>query len=426
MPMPTPAPRRRAARVAAAWLAAAGLALAAAAQAQSSPYYLGGSLSVSHDSNLLRLADGQATPAGFSKSDRITSTALLAGVDQPFGRQRLYGNVALRSNRFADNAIYDNQGYTVATGLDWSTVERLSGSLAASASRNLSSYNLQEIGLLTEKNLEHVRALDASLRLGLVSEYALELSGGQRRVKNSLDIDSVQSRNYVQDTAALGARWRPAPGSSLGLALRSTQGRYPKFRLVAGEYEADRYKRRDIDLTASVKPSGASALDLRLSSGKTEYDLATQRDFSGLTGSLAWFWQPSGKIRTSTRISRDTGQDSYAVTDFFGNPGTTDYSRVLSSLRVKTDYDLSAKVALNLILSYADRDLVLTQPAALGLPPLSGRDRYTTVSLGARWAPHRSLLLGCDLVNERRRGSGDLGTDVKAASTSCFGQFTLQ
>ena len=404
------------------WIAGASVALLATlAQAESSPYYIGASLSYAHDSNLLRLRDESAVT---DRSDKVTTAALLAGIDQPIGRQRIFGNVALRSNRFADNDQYDNQSYTAVAGLDWSTVERLSGNLTASANRALSSFNLQGQDGPVEKNLETARTLDAAVRLGLVTEYSFELTGGYRQIDNSLA--RVQTRDYRQNTVAAGVHWRPSPDSDFGLALRDTRGRYPRYGEVGSPREVDRFKRQDVDLSASIKPSGASTLSLRLSNGKTEYDLDTGRDFSGFTGSLGWLWQVSGKLRLNTRLARETGQDSYVVTDFFGNPGTTDYSRINNSLRVKADYELSAKIALNLAVTSTQRDIVLTQSGSPGDTPSEGRERNTAVSLGARWTPVRSVMLGCDLGNERQRHSGQQGVNLKATTTSCFAQFTLQ
>ena len=397
------------------------------ALAQSSPYYVGGAVTYSHDSNLLRLTSGAAAPADYSKADSVLSTALLAGMDQSFGRQRAFGNFTVRSNRYSSNSLYNNDSYAVSAGLDWSTAERLSGQVSANASRNLSSFNLQEIGLLSKKNQESSQGLDATVRVGLVTEYSIEASGGHRAIKNSLDDARVQARNFTQDTASLGLRWRPSPDTIVGLGLRGTQGRYPKFRAVsATEFEADRFKRQDVDLSFWHRPSGVSTLDLRLSTGKTTYDLATQRNFSGLTGSLGWNWQASSKVSLSTRLSHDTGQDSYAVTTFFNQPGTADYSRVNTALRIKADYALSAKVGMNMAVAVSNRDIVRTLDDFFGPRDATGHERYTTVSLGARWLPHRSVQVGCDAGQETRKGSGALGSDLSANTYSCFAQFTLQ
>jgi len=420
---------RHAAHAACRLVSAAALALmcSSAAQAQSSPYYVGGAVTYFHDSNLLRLADGVVAPGDYSKADNVLSTALLAGLDQSFGRQRAFGNLTLRSNRYSHNALYNNESYAVSGGLDWSTADRLSGQVSANASRNLSSFNLQEIGLLSEKNQESSQGVDATVRVGLVTEYSIEASGGHREIKNSLDDARVQARNYTQDNASLGLRWRPSPDTVVGLGVRATQGRYPRFRVVsATEYEADRFKRQEVDLSFWHRPSGASSVDLRLSTGKTTYDLATQRDFSGLTGSVGWNWVVSSKVTLATRLSHETGQDSYAVTTFFGMPGTADYSRVNTSLRIKADYAVSAKVGLSLALSTSDRDIVRTLDDLFGPREATGRERYDTVSLGARWVPHRSVQVGCDVGQDQRRGSGALGTDLSASTYSCFAQFTLQ
>jgi len=406
-------------------LALCGLLAAPATAQESNPYYIGLSQTLTHDTNLLRLTTRQAAPAGFSKSDTSSTTALIAGIDQPFGRQRFYGNVSLRANRFDKNKVYDNDGYTVSTGLDFSTVERVSGTISASANRGLSRFNTEEIGLLTDKNVESVESLGATVRVGVVTEYTVEVSANHRRVDNSLDDDRVRARNFRQDTASVGLRWRPSPDLNVGLALRGSQGTYPEFRRTPTGYQADQFDRQDVDFTVFYRPSGVSRLDLRLSEGKTEYDLATQRNFSGLTGNLTWRWQATGKVALFTSYTRDTGQDSYAIS-FFGVPGTSDYARTSDRLALKAEWAFSAKVAFEAGLAHTDRKLVRTIDNPFFPSDASGREKVSTLTLGGRWAPVRWALLGCNIESIRRSGSGTLGSDLKAESYGCYGQFTLQ
>lgn len=407
---------------------AALLGLPAPAAAQlSSPYTLGVSQSITTDSNLLRLSNGQAAPAGYSRSDTVSTTALIGGIDQAIGRQRVYGSATLRANRLSRNRIYDNEGYALAAGLDWSTVNRLSGSVSASANRSLGSLNSEEIGLVTRKNLETIEQLNAGFRLGLVTRYSAELNLGHRRVRNSLDQRSVQARDFTQDTASLGLRWQPSTLTRLGAALRLTRGSYPRFDVAAdGSFIEDSFERQDIDLTARYQPTGPSAFELRISLGDTRYDRATQRDFSGVTGAFSWNWQATGKLRFVTRLNRDTGQESYAV-QIFNVVGTSDYSRVNTTLALQADYQVSAKIALTASVLGFDRDLVRTLPPNLFFPTdLRGTERGQVVSLGARWAPLRSTLFGCDLSNDRRNGSGQLATDLRSDRLGCYAQLSLQ
>jgi len=420
-------------------VAAALLALwAHAASAQQSPWSVGGSMLWSHDANLLRLADGQDPGPGESRADTVLSTAIVGGLNQNIGRQRVFGNLTLRDNRFDKNSKYNNQSYNGALGLDWSTINRVSGTLSFSAARNLSTFNAEGVGLLGEKNLESTQALAASVSVGIVTEYSLEVGASRRQVRNSVQDERVLSRDLNLDTLSVGIAWRPTAAFSLTGALRNVQAQYPTFRLVTNtatntsDYESDRYKQQQFDLTAALQPTGASTLDLRLSFGDTRYVVNEERNFSSVNGSLGWFWQATGKLRLTTRLARDKGQDNYpsSVPFFFSRiPVTLSDSRVITTVRVQADMDVSAKIALSTSLQHAqrtlDRDtLALSNTVSLGTS--SGKDGTTVFTLGARWAPLRNTLVGCDASHETRRASGDLTSNLKGATFGCYGQISLQ
>ncbi len=396
------------------------------AAAEPHPYYVGVSESISHDTNLLRLADGQQANTGYSRGDTTLSTALQAGIDQPFGRQRANANLSLRDVRYSANSQFNNQGYTGSLGLDWSTAERISGSLSANANRSLSSFNNYQVGLLADKNYEDTQGLNAQVNVGLVTQYSLELSAGQRSVSNTLDNPNLQARNFKQDTGGFALRWRPSGISSFSLGARDTRGRYPKYRFSNGDYQADRYQQTTVDLTASLVPSGASTVDFRIGQSQTRYDLNSARNFSGLTGTLGWNWQATGRFKLSTRLSRDTGQDSYATTVFGNVPGSSDYSRLVNTLRVDGSYDYSAKVAITGSWQLAQRTIVQTIVNPLLPLNANGRDSTQILAVGVRWAPLRTVSVGCDATQERRTASGELTTPLHSTGLSCFGQLQFQ
>ena len=409
-------------------LATGGVASLAAtpAAAESRPYYIGISESISRDSNLLRLGDDQQATAGYSRADTIFSTALQAGIDQPFGRQRFSGNLSLRDVRYSANSQFNNQGYTGSVGLDWSTAERISGNLSASANRSLSTFNNYQVGLLADKNYEDTQGLNALVSLGLVTQYSLEFSAAHRAVSNTLDNTTLQARNFQQDTGGFALRWRPSSISSLGLGARDTRGRYPRYRYANGDYQADRYKQTAVDLTAALVPSGASTVDLRISQSQTRYDLNSARNFSGLTGTLGWNWQASGRFKLGTRLSRDTGQDSYATTVFGNVPGSSDYSRLVNSFRVDGSYDYSAKIAFTGSWQLAQRTIVQTIVNPLLPLSSSGKDSTNLYTVGVRWVPLRTVSLGCDITQEQRSATGGLTTPLHSNGFSCFGQLQFQ
>jgi hypothetical protein len=392
------------------------------ATADAQPYAIGISESVSHDNNLIRLADGQTAPEGYSRSDSVQSTAVQAGIDQGFGRQQLVADLSLRDLRYRANPTFDHQGYTASTALNWSSAGRLSGTLLATANRSLATFNNEGVGLIRERNCEDTKGLNGNLSLGLAARYSLDLSASRRQVSNTLDDQRVRARNFRQTASGLTAYWRPGSATRIGLGLRDTRGEYPRFRQLAGGFEADRFRQQALELTAAVQPTGASNIDLRLGQSRTRYDLNPERSFSGLTGALSWNWQATGKLRLGTRISRDTGQDSYAITVFGNVPGASDTSRLVHTLQFNVGFDPSAKLNFNGNLQRSQRQVVQTVINPFVPLSASGRDNTTLLSVGARWLALRSVSLGCDLRREVRTASGQLVAPLHNSGLSCFGQ----
>lgn len=402
-----------------------------ALRAEINPYYFGVSQSYTRQANLLRLADGAPPPDGYSRADTLWNTGLSAGIDQNFGRQHAAANVSLRNSRYSHNSIFNNQGYSGNVGLDWSTVERVSGSLSATANRSLANFNYYttDLAVLRQKNLESTESVTAGVSVGLVTQYSLDFGLNHRQVRNSLQLPSVLARDFQQDDASLTLRWRPSSGAMLGLGLHQLEGTYPKyqFNLLNGSYFADRFKQPGLDLTGTLRPTGASSLDARLSFSRTEYKLDQQRNFSGVTGTFGWAWQPSGKLRLNTRYTRDTGQNSYALSYVtFANPtevpSSAEYSQLNNVFKVQADYDLAAKVSISTAFLLTQREFAQTFAGTNA----GGKDNSVLLSLGGRWAPLRSVLVGCDLSWEKRTASGTLTTPLRDNSVGCFGQFQLQ
>ena len=391
---------------------AAGLALCTAASAQTSarPWYVGLSQDITRESNVLGGA------AGSESSDTVSTTSLRGGVNVFFGRQRVYANAAVNHQRYSDLSARNNTGYDLGAGLDWSTVERLSGSVTLNAGRRQADFNVGGIVPISISNLERTQDLNARVRLGADTLLAFEAGVGQRRV--SFTAPEFAVREYNQDSGNLGLTYRPSGILTLGTGVSVQR---TKYRVAAlGQTTPDRSNRQDLYATATWVPTGASTLNARINLGKTEYDQATAADFKGVTGSLAWAWRPTGLLSITTSLSRDTGQESGFLRP---TPGTivsaSDFSRVTNSLAVRAAYELTGKINLTAGAAYARRDLVD------GFTGVSGNDDTTTLSAGATWAALRTLSLGCNASRESRSASGAGSSSFDSNRFGCFGQFTL-
>ena len=402
-------------------------ALGTAAHAQSAaPWFVRASVAMLHDTNYLRLADGQATPAGYTKAENIVSGTLAAGFEQRFGTdQRAYARAELRSNKLANNSVFDNQGWRLVAGLDWRAASLLSGELRVLTDRSLAAFETGTAGVPGEANLITLSQADAVFRLGRTTGFNAEASLGWREVDYSAAI--YDGREFHEGSASLGVRYRPSERSSIGLAGRATRGSYPRYRALAGGgFQSDDYNGRFVDLTATYVVTGKSELRARLSSGRTRHDNAVQSDFSGLTGNLDWLWRPTGKLRLVTSLTREPSQDAFFLSTAVG-ARPLEYSRVSTALRVGADYAFTERIRLRASLSGTHRELSQSLPVPGGGSfVFNGTDRTVVGGLGATWQPTRLLSLGCDIGHELRRGQAPLSADVTASTLGCQVQLSLE
>jgi hypothetical protein len=346
----------------------AGLAslLGSAAHAESNPYYLGGSLGVNHVSNVYRQANA----------------------DQHIGRQHLTVDATLNQSHYDLNPQLNNHGYTLRGVLDWATIERISGTLSASMSSALASYNVGGNVLpVFEKNIEKDRRVQAVVRVGLVTRYSMEAS--LTHYDQDFSLAAYNALVYHQNAGSMGLYFQANDLLRLGVALRHTVGEYPRYPVVtqvsAGSapfyvFAADGFKRNDLDLTAGWKPSGASKVDARLSWTDSKHDVVPSLDYKGVTGALSWNWQPTGKLNFFTRLARDTGTQ---LTNLGAN-----VDRVGYSLDFNPSYEVTSKIALTGGASMR-RSTYKNDAGA------QSHDNDHNYSLGLRYAYSRSVSFNC-------------------------------
>ncbi len=395
-------------------LSAIGLVLglfALQAQAQSQPWYLGAQQRFEHQTNVFGTSAGQV-------SDTVSMTSLLAGLDQPFGRQRLFASAVAGTNRYQNRSELNHESYSVRLGLDWETAGRLSGNITADASERLADF--APLGLLStsSNNTTRTRGLAGVVRVGVVTRLTAEIGGATRSTR--FDNVAYQIRNVDIDEIYGAVKYRPAGSLVLGVGLRTTRGEYPNFRQPAlGVFTPEGFDRDNIDLTAEWPVSAASRVDARLSYGRDRYDTLTARDYSGVTGALTWRWQPTGRTTVTTAYVRTAGDDTTLTTVPGQLPYATAATRVQNLLGTAVDYELTGKIKLRGALSFSEAsavDLIRSTTAS---------EFVSTVYAGLVWEATRAIRAGCDLtLRNRATRSGVAGYD--ANTVGCFGEFVLR
>ncbi len=388
-------------------------ALATSAQAQTddtTPFYVGGSLGVSHVSNVFRQASA-------NNGDTVVSTGLLGGLDQRFGRQHLTLDGSVQDNRYATNRDLNNQSYTLRSALAWQTAGNLSGTLSATSSRSLADFNIGGVDPIFKKNTERNDEYAALVRLGMATRYSIEAGWTHKR----RDFSAAEYDRFVfsQNTGQLGIYAVPGGNVRLGLVGRHTKGEYPRFPTglvfdpgtgqLAIRSEADDYTRDDFDFTTNWTTGGSSTLNTRVSRSRVRNSLNAVNDFDGTTGAIGWNWRPTGKIQLGLQFSRDTGQETTVR--------AVDVNRIYTSWRLNGSYALTGKLALN---ASASRNRS-HRASDSGVQLAEAFDNDKAYGLGLSWAFSRGLSLSCQ-YNHASRDSSVAAYVYSASSYGCTGQ----
>lgn len=380
-----------------------------AVQAEGTPYSLGVSEVVTHDSNLERARDGAVLI-----TDTYLATGVRLGLDQPIGRQRVVAALDANRNTYRSQTRFNNTDYRLASRLDWETVENISGTLSADATQRLDLLDVDNNRVFAGRNLVTGQSLSSTARVGLHSSLSLDgsLSAGRSRY------EVASTRNLRQTTAGGGVTLQPGSGLQLRTGLRATRANFPN---LAG---GDPTRRRDLDFSVNVEASGASTLFARLSRTRETHANQPQRNLSGWTGSLAWNWRPSGKLGLTTSYSRDSSIGSNSVGSGLATFDTSD-TRLRTTLALRAQWEVSGKVSLGAGASTSRRTLDNSFTAGGLVAASSGSDRTQVWDLSLRYLPTRNVELGCAVRWEDRNVSDPAATvtsPYEVTVLSCSGQ----
>lgn len=396
--------------------AAAGLA-----SAESSPWYIGINQAVSYNTNPTRQPDALAQSSWWS------TTSLVGGIDQRYGRQRFYANGNVAANLYSQLTQLNNTSFGATAGWDWETIERLSGTLYASYNQGLADYgSFNQANVFVPAKVTQTSGLAyATVQYGLVSLVAADLRLAYNSVHYSSDnvFANLSFSRYELDQTSVTARVRKEFSGQLtaGVGAAYTNGDY-----FAVDQQFDRY---DLFVTADWRATGQSTLSGRIGYSWNDYTGVNPYNQDGVTGWLAWAYQPTGKLNFNTRVSYDTLANSVFTSVGGGATAAVSQSDQLTAgLQFTARYAFSAKTSFNAALEYFSRT---TDNANIAGTALDERNRITNASLGATWTPSRSWQVNCNLtLNDRNqsRSSGQIITltPYTAYGGSCSAQFVLQ
>ena len=402
--------------------ALAALAASGSARAdEPSPYYIGATQSLTHDSNVYRLSNGS--------SDTYASTGLVGGFDQAIGRQRIYATANVRDNYYQREKTLNNISYGLSAGWELQTINRLSGGITVDANQALASYdNNSQARPSTTRNILKTQQLGARVRWG--GDAALNLDAGYSY--SHVGYSETPTSESSQDSVSLGGSYRVGPTLRVGGDLRLSHSVSPNGALIApGVFTDNTTNGRNLDLNANWQYSAQTGVNGRLSWTKQTNSGNGDRDFSGLTGGVTGTYAATAKVSFNASLNRDAGTNS----SFFnlanpnaGQPvrGLSENSQTTDSLSVGASYAATAKIGVNAGLDYRRSKVVDQTVVAGAVVGNDHTDRTRSASLGANYAIARNWSLACNLAYVSRDVGGTLPYAYSANTVGCTAQFTLR
>jgi hypothetical protein len=381
--------------------ASSGSAASISALTTQSPYYIGIQQAFTHERTKI-------TPGG-STSDTFSTTTLRAGVNQPISRQRFFADAEVRVNRYAERTASNNVGYGLNAGVDWATINRLSGTVSAHADRSRTAFIDSTGSGIPTDNITRSEELRGVGRLGVTTPLTLELGASYRQVAFS----KAEGENYKRRGAHVAGIYRLSSATNVGLGLSTAKSKY----------NDDNADRRDIYVQGQWIPSSLTDFQARIGKTEVDYDVRRARDFSGITGSLAWNYRPTARIAVTTTIARDTGQDIGFLRIAPGTPiAAANFSVASNTLNVRATYEATAKILVDGGIGWSKRYLANSFVSAF-----SGTSDGTSLSLGARWMVTRNASLGCQVQTEQvsTKTNQTSTTKLNNDQFGCFGSFTI-
>ena len=432
----TTSPRRRALPVAiGAALACAGTSAFAqdagsgrSLASDPNPYYIGVSEGLTHDSNVFRIPSGP--------SDTFSSTSLSGGFDQRFSRQQIFGRGSVSLNRYFDQSQLDNTSYNLGTGVNWETVENLSGNLNLGANRSLSAPTAGPAAPGAVRNVATTENVDTRVRWGGASLLTLEGTAGYSRLKYS-DPQSVAAESKGR-TASLGVFYRPGALLRVGLSGRVNRTESPKAFLDpnTGNYLPNTIKGKNVDLTADYEVSGFLSANGRVSYTQQKNSGVSGTDFSGITGGLGVTYRPTARTSFRLDASRDAGFDA----SLFNTVGLTansdgvpvlttiagryENNRITETIALGVNYEVTAKIGANAGVNYSRAKLTTTVVGAGSQAGPETLDKQHSIFIGANYAIARNWGLNCNAAYTRRDVSGTTAFAYNDSTIGCTTQYT--
>lgn len=361
------------------------------------------STSITQDNNLFRLA-GTASPVNGSttKSDTITSAMVGFKLDKDYSLQHVKLEVDITKKNYS-NFSYLNYDDTYFNGVwSWAVTPKITGALGASRRQTLNSF--ADTPQSYAKNLNTADSVYFNADWWFAARWH-----GLFNISETTSNNSVQSTlNISSRTTAveLGLRYESSPGNSVTAKVSDQHGVYLGQALDYVNLIDNGFHQRQTELDFTWLPTGRSSFSGNLVYMQRLNDHFSQRDISGISGSLGYNYRLGGKSSISIKGSRVFSPYFAANTPYFlGNKlvfVTNSSYTTQNDISIQPIWEITPRISANMMFDYGTKDY--QAPISATVWPQQ-HDTNQSLSFGLNWMPTRYLSVSSSLQQSRRRSN---------------------
>lgn len=341
--------------------------------------------SVTTDSNLFR-QPGSANP----RSDTINAASAVLRADKTYSQQRFQLEVSENLTRYNNSSYLNFDATNYRGSWLWSPTPGLNASFSADRSKSLAPF---EDTLTTQRNvsIHESWAFNLDGRIFGGWNWLAGISRSDQKSEQAI----VNLPDQRTDSAEAGIKYLTQSGNSIAVTQRSSKGNYQNQGTTPG-VNGNNFSQDENELKGDWKLSEKSELTGRVARLKRTNNQIGQRNFSGVSGDLAYTWKPTSKLGLNVSANRNTSslQDpsfSYIVND---------------SLSITPTWQVTEKISAHMRLQRANSGY-----QGKGIVPATGparRDTTDSAEIGVDWSPMNKLSVNVSLQQQRRSSNNTL------------------
>jgi exopolysaccharide biosynthesis operon protein EpsL len=291
-----------------------------------------------HHSNIFR------TPSG--TSDTVIRGLLGARFEREVSLQRftLFGN--LEPVKYLDNSRFDYVGYNLGGQWDWEVGRPVFGTVSANYVRSQTPFDLVGGPI---KNLRDLVSLRALAGFRLTQSWALIGAADYLTLDNSSAV--LRAGDFNATGLEAGFRYYPGTAIDMDFVYRREDGEFPNRQVFDANGNLlptavdNAYAQDALLWRLNWRPSERSRYGGTIGYTRRNFDTLSQRDFSGITGSLEADYPLTGAIQFRGAIFNSISTTELLNANYIRDTG----------IRLTPTWQATGRMSIDGILLYSNR-----------------------------------------------------------------------